>query len=227
MEKAGGKKRLMQILDSGSIWLILAYVVVMPVESLKGLPEYAYSVLKYFDMTLTTLFVLEYALRVAFTERRRAYIFSFYGLVDFFAIFPTLVLPIAGLQELRAVRLLRLFRVVKAARYSIAIQRFSKALLDAREELVIYLAAIAVVMYISSVGIYHFEHEAQPEVFQSVFHAWWWAVCTLTTVGYGDIYPVTTGGRLFTSVVALLSLGIVAVPAGIMASALSKVKSGE
>ena len=77
------------------------------------------------------------------------------------------------------------------------------------------------------VGIYYFENEAQPEVFSSVFHSLWWSVCTLTTVGYGDVYPVTTGGKIFTFVVLATGLGIISVPAGLVASALSKARELE
>jgi voltage-gated potassium channel len=79
-------------------------------------------------------------------------------------------------------------------------------------------------LYLAAVGIYHFEHRAQPEVFRSMFDSLWWAVATLTTVGYGDIYPITIGGRLFTFLVLMLGLGLVAVPIGIVASSLSVVR---
>ena len=71
-------------------------------------------------------------------------------------------------------------------------------------------------------GIYYFEHDAQPDTFKSVFHSLWWAVTTLTTVGYGDVYPITAGGRIFASLIVLLSLGVVAAPAGIIAAALTQ-----
>ncbi len=85
----------------------------------------------------------------------------------------------------------------------------------------------AMVLYISAAGIYYFEHAAQPDQFKSIFHSFWWAVTTLTTVGYGDMYPVTTGGKSFTFVVLMIGLGLVAVPTGLIASALSKVRSEE
>ncbi|MCU0940311.1 MAG: potassium channel family protein [Burkholderiaceae bacterium] len=106
-----------------------------------------------------------------------------------------------NLQALRAFRLLRLLRLFKLIRYTDA--------------------------YLSAIGIYHFEHEVQPEKYSSVFDALWWAVATLTTVGYGDVYPVTAGGRLFTFFVLVLGLGFVAVPSGLLASALSRVRSEE
>jgi voltage-gated potassium channel len=83
------------------------------------------------------------------------------------------------------------------------------------------------VLYLSAIGIYHFEHDAQPDKFSSVFDSLWWAVVTLTTVGYGDVFPITPGGRLFTFIVLVMGLGVIAVPSGLLASALSRVRAEE
>ena len=99
--------------------------------------------------------------------------------------------------------------------------------LDPSEELVLFVAATVVLLFLAAVGIHHFESEAQPDVFTSVFHSLWWAVATLTTVGYGDVYPITAGGRVFTFAVLLVGLGVVSVPAGLVASALSKAREME
>ena len=88
-------------------------------------------------------------------------------------------------------------------------------------------AVAAILLYLSAVGIYYFERDAQPQQYASVFHALWWAIVTLTTVGYGDIYPVTLGGRMFTFFVLVLGLGVVAVPTGLLASALSQAREEE
>ena len=224
MSKRRTKVEWMWIVDVSSIGLIVAYLVLMPLETLNGLPATAYVALERFEITATCLFVVEYCFRVWAAEKKKDYVFSFYGLVDFMAIFPALVLPVMGMQELRALRLLRLFPLMKMSRYSQAAQRFGRAMTDSKEEIVIFFAATVIILYISSVGVYYFEHEAQPDAFQSVFHAFWWAVVTLTTVGYGDVYPITTGGRIFASIVVLLGLGIVAGLTGIVASALGKAK---
>ena len=85
-----------------------------------------------------------------------------------------------------------------------------------------YGALSLLILYVASVGIYIFEHEAQPEAFGSIFDSLWWSIVTLTTVGYGDSFPITVGGKIFTSFVVIIGLGIIAVPTGLFASALSK-----
>ena len=79
-----------------------------------------------------------------------------------------------------------------------------------------------VFIYLSSVGIYFFENEAQPENFKSIFHSIWWAIATLTNVGYGDVYPITIGGKIFSSIIILIGIGIVAIPTGLIASSINK-----
>ena len=93
--------------------------------------------------------------------------------------------------------------------------------------MILFVCVAILLLYFSAVGIYYFEHEAQPDKFSSVFHSMWWSVETLTTVGYGDIIPVTVGGKVFTLAILLIGLGIVSVPAGLVASALSKARAME
>jgi len=109
----------------------------------------------------------------------------------------------------------------------IPIQRFHRAFIIAREEMMLFLFVALLLLYFSGVGIYYFENNAQSEQFSSIFHSLWWAVATLTTVGYGDVYPITTGGKIFTFFILMIGLGIVAVPAGLIASALSKARAEE
>ena len=91
-----------------------------------------------------------------------------------------------------------------------------------KEELTIFIGASTFLLYVASVGIYYFENPVQPEKFSSVFHCMWWAVATLTTIGYGDMYPVTVWGKVFTAFIVLLGLGVVAVPTGLFASAITR-----
>ncbi|MCH7687780.1 MAG: two pore domain potassium channel family protein, partial [Planctomycetes bacterium] len=128
------------------------------------------------------------------------------------------------LRLLRILRLFRIFRVLKLLRYSRAIKHFRDALNEVREELVLYLMATAFLMYLASAGIYYFERDVPGTNFQSIFHSMWWAVVTLTTVGYGDVYPQTTGGKIFTGFILLIGLGVIAIPSGLIASGMTKVK---
>ena len=92
----------------------------------------------------------------------------------------------------------------------------------AKEEILLFIFMTLILIYLSAVGIYYFENEAQPEVFTSIFDSLWWAVITLTTVGYGDAYPITVGGKMFTFLILIIGLGIIAIPTGIISSSLTK-----
>ena len=164
-------------------------------------------------------------LRFYTAENKLKFIFSFFGIVDLFAILPFYLSTGLDLRSLRIFRLLRLITILKLFLYSKAIRRFHRALIIAKEELILFGCVAIILLYLSAVGIYYFEHSAQPEQFKSVFHSLWWAVATLTTVGYGDIYPITAGGRVFTFAVLMLGLGIVAVATGLVSSALSQARS--
>ncbi len=143
------------------------------------------------------------------------------------AILPFYLAIGVDLRSLRALRLFRLLRLFKLAHYNDAMGRFYRAFRLAKEELALFFGATIVLLYLAAIGIYYCEREAQPEVFRSVFSSLWWAVTTLTTVGYGDVYPVTLAGRVFTFIVLMIGLGVVAIPSGIVASALAKVREKE
>lgn len=208
--------------------LIICSLVALSVETLPGLPAAATAALRFIEAVITVLFTIEYGMRLAAAERKWRYVFSFYGIVDLVAIVPFYVsLGGVDLLAVRAVRLFRVFHVLKVFRYSSALHRYRRALTLAREEILLFLLAAGILLYLSAVGIYYFEREAQPDHFQSILHSLWWAVATLTTVGYGDIYPVTTGGRVFTFVVLVCGLGIVAAPSGLIAAALSRAREEE
>ena len=115
-----------------------------------------------------------------------------------------------------------MFRIFKLLKYNSAIDRLLFAFREIKKELFIFLIATIFLLYVSSVGIYYFENAAQPDQFKSVFHSMWWAVATLTTVGNGDVYPITVGGKIFTTFIVFIGMGLVAVPTGLLASALSK-----
>ncbi|WP_419589234.1 ion transporter, partial [Thiolapillus sp.] len=206
---------------------IITSLITFSVSTLPDISNYTIRVLRAIEIVTVLIFTVEYLARIYVANNKIAYIFSFYGLIDVLAILPFYISSGVDLRVLRIFRLLRLFRILKLFRYNQAIGRYHRAFVIAKEELVLFSAVSMILLYLSSVGIYYFENTAQPEQFKSVFHSLWWAVVTLTTVGYGDIYPVTVGGRIFTFIVLMVGLGIVAVPAGLVASALSQAHSEE
>jgi voltage-gated potassium channel len=171
------------------------------------------------------IFTIEYLLRIYAAENRAKFVFSFYGIVDLLAILPFYLASAVDLRTLRLLRMFRLIRILKLVRYHEAIRRLGKAFYMAKEELIIFTLATLIFIFLSAVGIYYFEHAAQPDVYRSIFDSLWWAVTSLTTVGYGDMYPVTAGGKIFSFFVLMLGLGLVAVPTGIMAAALSSIRA--
>lgn len=207
--------------------LIVLSLITFSLDTLPHLSPTAQAWLRGIEVFCVVVFSIEYLLRVFVSTPRLAYVFSFFGIVDLVSILPFYLGVGVDLRTIRAFRMLRLFRLFKLARYSSAVQRFHRALHIAKEELVLFLCVTLILLYVSAVGIYYFENEAQPEQFASVFHSLWWAVTTLTTVGYGDTYPITVGGRIFTFFILLIGLGVFSVPAGLIASALAKARQME
>ena len=207
--------------------LIVLSLIAFSVETLPHLDPKWRQILHIFEITTIAIFTTEYVVRLLVADRKLAFATSFMGIIDLLAILPFYLSFGVDLRSIRAFRLLRLFRMFKLVRYSKAMQRFHRAFLITREELVLFLLVTMILLYLAAVGIYHFEYNAQPDAFASVFHSLWWAVITLTTVGYGDVYPITLGGRIFTFFILLIGLGVVSVPAGLVASGLSKAREME
>ena len=207
--------------------LIILSLVTFSLETLPDLSASSRWWLRLIEIVTVAIFTIEYILRVLIADNKRSFVFSFFGVVDLVSILPFYLSTGVDLRSVRAFRLLRLFRAFKLVRYSKAMQRFHRALLIAREELILYFFVTLMLLYFAAVGIYYCEHDAQPDKFRSVFDSLWWAVATLTTVGYGDVYPVTVGGRTFTFIVLLVGLGVVAVPAGVVSSALATARQME
>ena len=173
------------------------------------------------------IFTVEFLLRIYVSKKPLSYIFSFYGIIDILAILPFYLNRVLDLRFLRAFRIFRIFRALKLLRYNKALNRFRVAFKIVKEEVTLFFIVTLVLIFITSAGIYFFENEAQPEVFKSVFHSAWWSIVTLTTVGYGDVYPITLGGKIFTFFVLMIGVGLVTVPAGLVATALSKARELE
>lgn len=205
--------------------LILLSMGLFAWSTLPGLAVWEERVILAGETVIVAAFTFEYLLRVLTAASRRRYIFSFMGLIDLLAIAPFyFAAGSVSSASLRAIRLLQLIRVLKFSRFGNAGARLVRAFEIAREELTVFFLITLILLYLASCGIFVFEHHAQPERYASIFHSLWWAIATLTTVGYGDIYPVTVGGKLFTSTLLLLGIGVVAVPSGLISAAFTQAR---
>ena len=202
--------------------LILLSVITFSIETIPNLKPETRVVLKVIEWFSVIVFSIEYILRIYVADSKPKFVFSFFGIIDLLAILPFYLSFGVDLRSLRALRFLRLFRILKLVRYNRAMNHFTRAIKSAKEEILLFLFITLILIYFSAVGIYYFENQAQPEHFSSIFDSLWWAIITLTTVGYGDVYPITVGGKVFTFFILMIGLGIVAIPTGIISSALTK-----
>lgn len=202
--------------------VIVLSLISFAIETLPGLEETTLNILSIIEAVCVGIFTIEYLIRLLVTENRRKFFFSFFGIIDLISILPFYLTTGLNLTSLKAFKFLRVIRIFKLARYNKSAKRLYRAFFIVREELILFFFLMIIVVYLAGVGIYYFEHPAQPEVFKSIFHSLWWAVATLTTVGYGDIYPITIGGKIFTFFILLVGLGLISLPAGMIASALTR-----
>ena len=178
-----------------------------------------------------------YRIRLAYLDKRmkgvKKYIFSPFGLIDLISILPFFLNQFVKVDGrfLRILRLFRLTRIFKLGRDSSSLQLFVSALKGVQNELKFTLFLSALAILFSASAIYYLENEVQPEKFSSITESIWWATVSLATVGYGDVYPVTVGGKVFASVISLIGIGIVAIPTGIISASfveeINKVRRGE
>lgn len=209
--------------------LICANVAAMVLETVRPLHDRHQALFAAFEAVSVALFTVDYLLRLwvctldpryaAPVRGRIRYALTPMALVDLAAVFP-FYLPMTGadLRFVRAARLLRLVRVGKLARYSRALQMVARVLVGKKEELLTTLVVAGVLLLASSAVMYFVERAAQPEAFSSIPAAMWWGIATLTTVGFGDVYPVTPLGKLVSGMIALMGIGIIALPTGILSA---------
>lgn len=214
------------------VWLLVAIVaniVVLIIDSLLGSTStmtdsvnrsWSWWVIKVLEWGFTLLFTFEYYLRVYCLKHPRKYVFSFWGIIDFLSIFPaylSLILPTTqALTVLRLLRVMRIFRIFKLSRFQDEAYHLLSALKNSAIKILIFMLFMLVAAVILGTLMYSFEGDKNP-AFDSVLTGIYWAVVTITTVGYGDVAPVTGVGRFLAVLVMLLGYSIIAVPTGIVA----------
>jgi len=217
---------LSRLVDYALVTLILLNAVSLVLESIPSLRANYSAGFFWFETFSVAVFTVEYLLRlwscveeVRFAKPVRGrfrFALTPLAIVDLLAILPYYLGYL--FDDLRILRVLRLFRIVKLGRYSASLRTLGRVIVRKRGELAMILFALAVLLVIASTLVYYAERDAQPGVFTSIPATMWWAVATLTTVGYGDVYPVTPMGKIMASFTAVLGIGMFALPAGVIGS---------
>lgn len=227
MEVANPDDKPSKVFDIFILTLISLSVLAVILETLDTVRQGYSDLFFYFEAFTTTIFTFEYLGRVWSCVTSDRFSHPFRGrirfvrtplaLIDLIAILP-FYLPFLGLdlRFVRMFRLSRIFRIAKAARYISSLSLFGSVFRKRKEELLITTFLMIILLIISSSLMYYFENSAQPDQFTSIPATMWWAVATLTTVGYGDIYPITGIGKVIGSVVAVLGIALFALPTGIL-----------
>jgi len=213
-----------KLFDIVLLFAILTSVLLVMLESIKSISlEYA-NVLNYAEWFITILFTIEYILRIISIDRPSKYIFSFYGIIDFLSTIPKyLALYFIGthsLASLRTLRLLRVFRILKLARFVGASENLLRALKASKAKIAVFLFFIVILCVI--LGTVMYMVEGAENGFTSIPKSVYWAIVTMTTVGYGDIAPHTPFGQFIASIIMILGYGIIAIPTGIVSSEMTK-----
>ena len=235
--------------QSGSLWnrringflifLIVLSITSIILESFPTLMEDYSSIFRAIELVTVIIFSIEYVLRLWTADikypnagrirSRLKFMFSWMGLVDILAILPFYIPYIirVDLRFVRVLRVMRLLRIFKLKRYSKAFMMVSKVFSKKQSELSIAAFITFGLLLFSSTMMYHIEHEVQPDRFPDIISTLWWAVATLTTVGYGDVYPITGWGKLVAGIISLIGIGLVALPTGIISAAFVEELSNE
>ena len=233
LEPAEDNDNLSKFIDVFLVNLIFFNILMVILETVETL-YFKYKLwFIYFELFSVTIFSLEYISRFwscvenktqneTNGKARLRYIFSFSAIIDLIAILPSLLAFLFPTVDLRFVRALRIFRLLKFSRYSNSINTLLVVLWDQRKSLGAAFFILFIVLIISSSGMYIVEKDIQPDKFGSIPQSMWWSIVTLTTVGYGDVYPVTSMGKFFGSIIIILGIGTVALPSGILASAFTE-----
>jgi voltage-gated potassium channel len=222
----GGQTPLERVIDWTLIGLVLLNTATVVLDSVKEIDVHYHPLFAGIELVSIYVFTLEYVLRVwSCVEDRRysqpwwgrlRFIFSPLAIIDLLAVLPFYLSM--GLLDLRFLRLVRLLRLLKVTRYVRALHVIGQVVRRKRAELLVTLGMIGLILLLVSSVMYSIESEAQPDKFGSIPDTMWWGVATLTTVGYGDVYAITPAGKVFSSIIAVLGLGLFAIPTGILAS---------
>ncbi len=233
LEKASDGDLTSRLVDLFIVCLIILNIVMVILETMEELSSRYAAFFEYFEIFSVLVFTVEYLLRLWSSTAdedfkhpvsgRLKFLITPMALIDLIAILPFYlkILPV-DLRVMRSLRLFRLFRLFKLARYSESMMSLGRVLRLKRGELYVTMFVLLIMLVLASSLMYYAEHKSQPEAFSSIPAAMWWGMVTLTTVGYGDAYPITPIGKVLGAVIALMGIGLFALPAGILGSGFSE-----
>ncbi|WP_347175044.1 ion transporter [Polaribacter uvawellassae] len=206
---------------------IITSVILVMLESVASIDTEYHNILNISEWVITILFTIEYILRLVSIKQPLKYVFSFYGIIDLLSTIPKylsfVLIGSHNLIALRALRLLRIFRILKLARYIGASNRLLVALRASKAKIAVFIFFIVIICTILGTVMYMIEGEENG--YTSIPRSVYWAIVTLTTVGFGDITPQTPLGQLIASIIMILGYGIIAIPTGIISSEMTKMDS--
>jgi voltage-gated potassium channel len=220
----GAETRLGKLFDVVLFYVIIASIILVMLESVQQLDARFHLLFKILEWIITVLFTIEYIARIITLKNPRKYIFSFYGIIDLLSTIPMylsfILVGSHSLVALRALRLLRVFRILKLTRYIGESTNFAIALKESRAKIAVFLSFVVILCII--LGTIMYLVESPESGFTSIPSSVYWAIVTLTTVGYGDISPATPLGQLIASAIMILGYGIIAIPTGIVSAQMAK-----
>ena len=234
LEKAEEGDKASRLVDIGLSVLVFVNVIAVSLETVDSLHRAYAGLFWWIETVSVTLFSVEYVLRfwsvaaaadergISSLKARLSYVFSPTGIIDLIAILPSLLPLLFGSIDLRWLRILRLARLFKFSHYTSALEDLISSVRRERQSFVATIYLLFLALMISSTLIYVFEHDLQPDYFGSIPESMWWSFVTLTTVGYGDVVPITAAGRAVAAITALMGVCVVALLTGIVATGFSK-----
>lgn len=219
-----------KLFDVVLLIIILASILLVMLESVDSIDIEYHSILYTAEWIITILFSIEYIARIITVKRPWKYVFSFYGIIDFLSTIPMylsfFIVGSSSFVAFRALRLLRVFRILKLTRYIGASTNFVRALKTSRAKIAVFLSFVIILCIILGTVMYLIESDKNSD-FTSIPRSVYWAIVTLTTVGYGDISPITPLGQFIAAIIMIMGYGIIAVPTGIVSSEMTKATRDE
>lgn len=210
-----------KLFEKGIYYTIVLNLIAMVIESEPNLDDSTIGFLKWFELFSIVIFTLEYFLRTVYSyEHKKSYNKSFFGVIDLLSILPFYFQAIIGFDGrfIRVFRLFRISRILKLGKFNKSFELLGTGISNVKRELYLTFFIAFVMLFFSATGIYYLENPNQPEEFSSIIESFWWAVASLTGVGFEEIFPLTLGGKIFGTIISLVGVGVVAVPTGIISA---------